>query len=597
MFSAVIITSILVEYSAVRIHLTDLKEEIHPKGKIYERGKFSAYDQEWEVGIVEVGAGNSSAALEAERAIAYFNPDVILFVGVAGGIKDVKLGDVVAATKVYGYESGKQEEIFRPRPDVGLSTYDMIQRAIVESRKEDWWKRCQSSAKPNVLVAPIASGDKIVANKESDLLKFLRNNYGDAVAVEMEGKGILKAAHANQQVSALIIRGISNLIDGKDEADQQGYQEIAASHASAFAFEILAKLKINETNFLALSAFDELEPNILDRKLYLNRPKIETICQREIQKPSGFLRIKASCQMGKTSLLKEIISIAKKNNYLTVYIPLRIAHKRKAVLDQLDKFLIWFCERITKELNKQGININSFTQTTENDLFDIKYRCSDFFIENILPQINRPLIICLDDIDHFYKTDIADDFFDLLRQFHEESKIYDIWQKIRLIITYSNSRVIYDNEKKIFTSPLNVGRQIQLMDFDSEEILKLAQNYNININNNEITKLKEIIAGYPHLLQIVFEEIYTQKISVKEFIDLLLHNPETYEPLLLQNLAHLEQNLKLKEAMKIIVHSANPVQLNLSQTFDLESMGLIKRINNHAVIRCQLYRQYFRKYL
>ncbi|NEO65877.1 MAG: 5'-methylthioadenosine/S-adenosylhomocysteine nucleosidase, partial [Moorea sp. SIO4G2] len=183
MSCAVILTAIRSEYMAVRAHLTDLKEEMHSKGTIYERGKFSSHGQEWEVGIVETGAGNSPAAVEAERAIAYFNPDVILFVGVAGGIKDVKLGDVVAATKVYGYESGKVAETFRPRPDVGLSTYSMIQRARAEARKPDWLARVSSSASPRVFVAPIAAGEQVVANKESDLFKFLRHNYGDALAV------------------------------------------------------------------------------------------------------------------------------------------------------------------------------------------------------------------------------------------------------------------------------------------------------------------------------------------------------------------------------------------------------------------------------
>jgi nucleoside phosphorylase len=243
-FRAVILTALSVECEAVRKHLTDLREETHPCGTIYQQGKFTANNLDWNVAIAEIGAGNLGAAQEAERAINYFNPHVILFVGVAGGIKDVKLGDVVASTKIYGYESGKAEKTtFKTRPEVGLSAFALEQRAKVEARKEDWLKRLPSPPchTPQVFVGPIAAGEKVVASNQSEVFQFLQLQYGDAIAVEMEGFGFLKAAHSNQQVSALVIRGISDLINNKTEADKEGYQKIAAGHASAFAFEVLAK--------------------------------------------------------------------------------------------------------------------------------------------------------------------------------------------------------------------------------------------------------------------------------------------------------------------------------------------------------------------
>jgi nucleoside phosphorylase len=241
---AVMLTALAVEFQAARAHLTDIREERHDQGNVYDRGTFSSAGQSWDVLIGEIGASNAGTALEAERAIQFFHPEVILFVGIAGGCKDVKLGDVVAATKVYGYESGKAESRFFPRPSIGNSTYRMEQRARAEARKPDWLQRLKGNPPQSVPIAyvgPIAAGEKVVASTRSSIAAFLRAHYSDTLAIEMEGYGFLQTTRANSPVEALVIRGISDLLDGKSEADAAQMQEIAAQHASAFAFEILAK--------------------------------------------------------------------------------------------------------------------------------------------------------------------------------------------------------------------------------------------------------------------------------------------------------------------------------------------------------------------
>ncbi|AKI98502.1 WD40 repeat protein [Archangium gephyra] len=242
---AVVLTALGLEYKAVRAHLRDVREETHPAGTVYERGFFGAEHEPWEVLIVETGAGTAAAAVEAERALTWFEPQAILFVGVAGGVKDVKLGDVVVADKVYGYEHGKDvEEGFLPRPEVHRATYAVLQRARADARKDEWKRRLQASTsgEPQVFIGPLAAGEKVVAGQKTAVAQFLSRQYSDSLAVEMEGIGFLAAAYS-QDVEALVVRGISDLLAGKAEADAAGSQPRAAAHAAAFAFEVLAHFR------------------------------------------------------------------------------------------------------------------------------------------------------------------------------------------------------------------------------------------------------------------------------------------------------------------------------------------------------------------
>ncbi len=244
---AVILTALPVEYMAVLAHISEAREEEY-EGTLYERGSFTSTKGRWEIVVAQAaGAGGSGTAVEAERAIAYFKPHVILFVGIAGGLKSVAPGDVVVATKVYGYESVKVEEHgLRSRPEVGQSSHLMVQRASAEARKSDWWQRLQGTSpmvsSPRIFVGPIAAGDKDLASTRAELYGFLQATYEDALAIEMQGHGFLQATYRHSGIEALIVRGISGLVGNRRQIENASHQETAARHASAFAFEVLAKL-------------------------------------------------------------------------------------------------------------------------------------------------------------------------------------------------------------------------------------------------------------------------------------------------------------------------------------------------------------------
>src|SRR5262249_32669108 len=93
--TAVIFTALSIEYQAVRSHVNNPRTKEHPEGTIYELGTFTSPSTHWQVGLVQTQIGTASAAFEAGRAIDYFKPSLVFFVGIAGGLKDVRIGDVV----------------------------------------------------------------------------------------------------------------------------------------------------------------------------------------------------------------------------------------------------------------------------------------------------------------------------------------------------------------------------------------------------------------------------------------------------------------------------------------------------------------------
>jgi nucleoside phosphorylase len=259
-------TALPLEFKAVCSYLDNLGDIEHPQGNIYTKGQFVGEKGTWDVLVAEVGKHNPIASQETERAITFHKPSVALFVGVSGGVKDVKLGDVVIADKVYYYESGKWGEgqngkaEFFLRPMVYNSGYRLVEQAKALARKDEWQELLDLKAlepRPSAIVGPLAAGESVVSSKASEVYSLINKSYGDSIALAMEDFGFLRAAYANPDVQALVIRGISDLIEKKSETDSEGWQDVAAKRASVFAFKILSKVSCERLPEKVSSIFDQ----------------------------------------------------------------------------------------------------------------------------------------------------------------------------------------------------------------------------------------------------------------------------------------------------------------------------------------------------
>lgn len=245
-----ILTALEVERLAIEHHLKNISRVAHPAtGTDYTKGSYCCNSGTLEVIVARTDQTNVNAAIETERAIAHFNPEYVIFAGVAGGLKDVKVGDIVVGRDVYGYERGKAEKNnFKPRPQFGASTYALERLAGQYAKSEDWKQTTEKLLKPEfapvirTYTGTIASGEKVDASIDSDLHQFLKQNASHALAIEMEGLGFLEVCRMRPTVKTLLLRGISDLVDDKGQMDGKGSQPYASANVAAFLFGMLEQL-------------------------------------------------------------------------------------------------------------------------------------------------------------------------------------------------------------------------------------------------------------------------------------------------------------------------------------------------------------------
>ncbi|MCC6190548.1 MAG: SAVED domain-containing protein [Anaerolineales bacterium] len=196
-----------------------------------------------QVALVMLGQmGNVDAAQRASMAIEKLEPQTVLMVGIAGGVKDrASLGDVLVGDQVLYYEQATRlTGGTQLRPRYFSADGLLLDRAFDISRS-DWQRRIdvhrpdgRASAATQLCFGPLACGEKVI--RDSVFLQDLVDEQPKLLGVEMESFGVaLAAARASHQTRFLAIRGVADYADStKDDA----WHEFAAAAAASFALAL-----------------------------------------------------------------------------------------------------------------------------------------------------------------------------------------------------------------------------------------------------------------------------------------------------------------------------------------------------------------------
>lgn len=338
----------------------------------------------------------------------------------------------------------------------------------------------------------------------------------------------------------------------------------------------------------------------LDSPLYLFRTADERCRQaltadRRERSSVPFIRIKGSSGMGKSSLLVQLRNfLEREENHVVGFVDFAEVTQDPAVFADIDLLLKRFTQAIADSFSQSVPTLNppSLTKDWSNERSS-GLNCSNYLEKHIFGPIQQQKTLLIDGIDEILGHDKPQNpLLKLLRSWNEQrmkvvSQSPIVWPS--MAIAYSTEPY---PELGIKGSILqNVGLEVELPEFNAEDILTLASKYRLDWKKDQVKQLMELIGGHPTLVNQALYKISQEGMSWAELESQATLQTGPFRDHLLNKFSIINENSDLKQCFDQILQG-EPCNDDIAK-FQLEKAGLIK-INNEGVqVRFKLYQNYF----
>jgi hypothetical protein len=327
-------------------------------------------------------------------------------------------------------------------------------------------------------------------------------------------------------------------------------------------------------------------PVKLRDRLYIER-EADDVLERRVVKRGTTTTIRAPRQTGKTSLLVRGLHHARESGITTVLLNLEIFDSDRlsshgSFLHDLALFVVSHLELDEGEVERAwGSSLGAQAKIT------------GLFEDYVLPACDGPLVLAMDEADRLLEFDYYQDFFGLVRAWHNSRAVNDQWKKFNIVLVISTEPFLLISD--LSQSPFNVGRTLHLEDFTKSQVLDLNQRHGSPVKEPDFPELMRLLNGHPFLTRLALYELIDKQMPWADLNRVAHTDKSPFGSHLQYYYWRLYDKPELRQALKQVIRQERCGDERAF--YRLLQTGLLKGSSERCTWRCDLYRKYFQEKL
>jgi len=285
-------------------------------------------------------------------------------------------------------------------------------------------------------------------------------------------------------------------------------------------------------------------------------------------------------QFGKSSLLAHYVALCRANGKAVASV--NFSTFEKGTISDYGRFLTMLASQLARRLRLAAPACELKTQQ----------QFLEFLESALLPALNGPVIFAFDETDRILRQDYAQDFFSMVRMWHDDRADPMLeWHRVGLALASSSEPKLFITDA--VRSPFSVGLRLHLEPFTDREVAELNTRYGSPLLASDCRSLHRLVGGHPFLTQDAYYKLFgPDSIPFPLLCTQAARDDGPFGEHLRAMLSNILAAEGLLAAIKqVIDHGTVPRN---DDFYRLEGAGLVRRENDWIVPTNLIYKEFFR---